>query len=366
MNEKAFDIAVVDGMCPHGNVPGKMGDPCVQSKEQQEIEASFSPKGYLESYYRPINVEKMTAAIRELRKDKRQVIDIRDIQKELKNLNEEEIENLFVLSFHEDVALELMRRHPEDGLRVLDIGGGPTIYQHIPLSLDSGNITHSEYLASNRQEIERWMQGSLEAHDWSFYFAFSSQSMKENPDFLNLLNRMQRSDDPKLNERARELEAMLSTPVAYQDALKNRLSRVVHGDLFSPGLALPPEPHFDVVTEGSQRGIPQLTTATFAFEGATAIREKWEEGFRNTLSRIEPGGYLSVASVRNAERYAVGEGETLPAASVNENDFQTILSDAGFEILHAKTLVGLDKKDVGYDGMVFIFAKRKENPAQWS
>ena len=73
-----------------------------------------------------------------------------------------------------------------------------------------------------------------------------------------------------------------------------------------------------------------------------------------------------MASVRNAERYAVGEGETLPAASVNENDFQTILSDAGFEILHAKTLVGLDKKDVGYDGMVFIFAKRKENPAQWS
>src|SRR3989338_426777 len=178
MNEKAFDIAVTAGMCPHGNVPGKMSDPCAQSQEQQEIEASFSPKGYLESYYRPINVEKMTAAIRELRKDKRKVIDIRDIQKELKNLNEEEIENLFVLSFHEDVALELMRRHPEDGLRVLDIGGGPTIYQHIPLTLEAGSITHSEFLESNRDEVQRYIARSPDAHSWSSYFEFSLKSLR--------------------------------------------------------------------------------------------------------------------------------------------------------------------------------------------
>ena len=145
MNEIARDITHAAGLCPHGNSPGKIGDPCTgsplspegghESDESAELKSGFSSKGYLEAYYRPMDANKMVAAMQELRMDDRSVMDIREVQRGFPELNEQEIENLFILSFHEEVALELMRRHPEDGLRVLDVGGGPTIYQHIPFTL---------------------------------------------------------------------------------------------------------------------------------------------------------------------------------------------------------------------------------------
>ena len=255
-----------------------------------------------------------------------------------------------------------MRRHPEDGLRVLDIGGGPTIYQHIPLVLEAGSITHTEFLESNRTEVERWVDDETTGHDWSSYFAFNQQSFRDNPAYLKILADMRASGRPDLLERVEKLEYILSSPEAYEQSLKDRMTNIIHGDVFIPGLGLPGEQLFDVVTEGSQRGIPQLISATFAFEGATAMRDKWEEGFRNTLSLVKPGGYLSVASVRNAECYAIGETETLPAASVNEEDFRCILADENFQIVQERVVIGLEKETVGYDGMVFVFAKRREDP----
>ena len=80
------------------------------------------------------------------------------------------VENVFILDFQRKVAGEILRVFPEDHIHILDLGGGPTVYQHALASLSADRITHSDLLPQNLKEVQHWVDGASNAYDWDAYF----------------------------------------------------------------------------------------------------------------------------------------------------------------------------------------------------
>lgn len=56
---------------------------------------------------------------------------------------------------------------------MLEIGGGPTIYQIIIPSRKVRNVVFGEYNSLNRKEIVKWLNGDKSSFNWDGHFKFS-------------------------------------------------------------------------------------------------------------------------------------------------------------------------------------------------
>ena len=57
-----------------------------------------------------------------------------------------------------------------DGALLLELGGGPTLYQLVSAANAVAEIHFSDYLGQNLQEVVSWKDGLYDAFDWSAYF----------------------------------------------------------------------------------------------------------------------------------------------------------------------------------------------------
>lgn len=55
------------------------------------------------------------------------------------------------------------------GRTLIDIGSGPTVYQLLSACAYFEDITMTDFLEVNRQELGRWLRQEPEAFDWSAY-----------------------------------------------------------------------------------------------------------------------------------------------------------------------------------------------------
>lgn len=55
------------------------------------------------------------------------------------------------------------------GRTLIDIGSGPTIYQLLSACAHFEDITMTDFLEVNRQELELWLREEPGAFDWSTY-----------------------------------------------------------------------------------------------------------------------------------------------------------------------------------------------------
>lgn len=73
---------------------------------------------------------------------------------------------------------EFWSKQAERNVRVLNCGGGLTIYDLISIAPYAEEITFAEFAVKNRQEVEKWRQNTPGHFDWLPYFKLVVQNLE--------------------------------------------------------------------------------------------------------------------------------------------------------------------------------------------
>lgn len=322
--------------------------PPVLDSTESVFESKFNPKNYIHKYYPSItNIEKMVEVAHLLHQNPEGFYVINQIA-ERSHTPHELIENVAIFDFYRVVTEHFMEEFPERNAHILDIGGGPTVYQHIGLSLIAEHITHSEFLESNRLEILSWLHKEETSHVWDSYFMFVKQLFTYG-EIHNIIERLHRHSNPAVAAHANFVKEILnSTDIQlFKQCVRTVINEdVVHGDMFKPNLGL---------TE--YKGPYDVITSNFVAESASENELEWRISMKNMLSHVKKGGYFVQTAIKNAEWYQVGE-QKIPAYPVDYHKILDLCEEMNFRILYQKILEGSDSKTVGYDGMIFTLAQK--------
>jgi hypothetical protein len=271
------------------------------------------------------------------------------------------VENAAIFNFLRSVSRRLLTVFPDGKATLLDVGAGPTLYQHIPLCLSVSSIIHGEFLLENREEVLAYLSGKDSAYSWDAYFSAMQAVLREDQLYQNLLQSQQESNDGAIREHAELVKGIVSSEnnEAFENHLKQVLGKnVVPCDVFSDSLEIDSDKSLSVtLKENTRNGFPDIISAHFLVESATDSYEQWEKGVTNLIQKLQPGGYFIMTAIRNASWYRVGS-EKVPAVAVNEDILKEFLRGNGIAIEDIQVLIGSNQKDHGYDGMVFIFGKK--------
>lgn len=74
----------------------------------------------------------------------------------------------YLRSFH-DFYTTLHDKWDRKNARLLEFGGGPTIYTLISAALYVKDITFAEYVGASRKEVRKWIDRDPDSHNWFPY-----------------------------------------------------------------------------------------------------------------------------------------------------------------------------------------------------
>jgi hypothetical protein len=328
----------------------------------------FSPRDYLETYY-PSDIDPgaFVKAITEvsLRYDdttESRLLDIGALAKKT-GLSTEIIENAALFDFFRDISKNFLKEFPDGKAVVLDVGGGPTIYQYLSISLTVEAIIHAEYLLENRREIAAFVTNDESAYSWEPYFYAVKNLLAQDEDFQTQLSTLALNEDSKVRDNALEIQRILNDQTEIRDfevALKRKVAqRLVPCDVFQGSLEADARKliEYNLLECGKITKHPDVIMSCFVVESATASEETWRQGIKNLADALDIGGYLIMTAIRNADWYKVGE-EKIAAFAVNEEKLQQVFREYDLKIKDLRVLVGSDGAEDGYDGMVLICAQK--------
>lgn len=305
---------------------------------------------YLETYYPSVFDENsflkaLTAFQEAFFQGGREPLDINTLVRQY-GLSHETVENAAILFHLLSVAEEIDSSSVELASTILDVGGGPTIYQHIPFSLIARNIIHADLIEKNRKEVTDFFEQKPEAYDWDAYFRVALGYVVSQP-----------STFPHLCKRLKE--SSIEDVASWQSRVRQIVvDPVVPCDVFIPGMEIEGGSELSRVLaiSGAKNGV-NVATSHFLLESATDNMDTWRTGLNHISSLLLPGGFLSMMAIRHAEWYRSGESQ-IPAVSVDEIILKQELERAGFSLHSIRFFEGSNKQDVGYDGMVFLLARK--------
>jgi nicotinamide N-methyltransferase len=210
-------------------------------------------------------------------------------------------------------------QHMPAALRVLDFGGGPTLYTAIVAAERALEIHLSDYSAANRRAVEAWLHAEAEAFDWRHFV------------------------EAVLALEGREASA---AAVAAREALvRARLRAVLVCDVTQqPPLAIPDEGAYDVVC------------ANLCLEAVAQDAREWRRYLQHLAALVRPGGHLLMTTVRRGTIYPIGT-QLFPIAYLDEDDVRVGLQEAGFmEESITMQIVPSDHPVHPYDGLILTAA----------
>jgi hypothetical protein len=214
---------------------------------------------------------------------------------------------------------------PND-LRILEYGGGPTVYQLLSYAIKARSIVFGDYLQSNTDAVRDWDMSTPGSHDWSpFTIAAIAAETGVEPSA----------------EHANKREALL----------KEKISSFVRVNAFDKSQ--------DTLDESE---VFDLVSTNFVAESISSTHEQWSLALGNITSRVAVGGWLSMTVIRNAS-YWVSGGKRYPGFPVGQDDVVGALTSLGFDVklvdqIDADIIDPSDPAYEGYDGMVFVLAQR--------
>jgi SAM-dependent methyltransferase len=219
-------------------------------------------------------------------------------------------ENAFLLDFYHEIY-----RHMPVGLSVLELGGGPTIYQLLSASRCAREILFTDFLAANRREVERWLKGAAGAFDWSRYI-----------------------------QRVASLESDVDAE-ALAARLRGCIRRVAPCDLTRENPLAP-----DVRTDFD------IVSSAFCLEAVTQDPADFTMFLRRIHALLRPGGSLVAVLVRDSLAYKVGS-HFFPACPLNEATLAAALRGNGYRRVRLQTLETSCLH--GYTGIMAVVAERE-------
>jgi len=223
-------------------------------------------------------------------------------------------ENLALLRFYAKTQKEL--RSTDKALSMLEVGGGPTIYQLISLSKLASRICFTDFLRPNLQAVENWIRTGSDKR-WVSYIRMALQYE---------CGRVPTAREIMIREQ--ELKRKIS--LARYDVLRDRF------------FATAPE-KFDLVS------------SNFCAECVSQSKTLWFQALKNMSKRISEGGYLVMTALRMASTYNI-RGHVLPSTPIDEEDLLMALLDLGFSNIDVSSKDCLGKNK--YNGMIYVLARK--------
>src|SRR5262249_53113376 len=144
-----------------------------------------------------------------------------------------------------------------------------------------GRIDMADYLPDNLAELQHWLSGRPESHSWNHFSELVLDLENSSADSAAIASR--------------------------EKSLRQKLGSVRQAN----------------VLDEYPLGRPEQYPAVGFFycaEAAARTKQQWRKIMSNVGRIVEPGGYLFMASLRNASHYTVdqpnGHNEVIPTASV--------------------------------------------------
>ncbi len=257
------------------------------------LAGSFKPEEYLETYY-PVLSEP-------------------SVLENVETTQSVPEENLALLRFYAQVRAKLQSSKE---VSMLEVGGGPTIYQLISLSRLASRICFTDFLRPNLQSVADWIRTGSDKR-WTSYIKMALQYEYGRP-----------PTGREITVRQQTLKRKIS--LARYDVLRDRFFGVV------------PEKY-------------DLVSSNFCVECISQSKAIWLQALKNMSKKITEGGYLVMTALRMANTYNV-QGRILPSTPIDEEDVLVALLDLGFSNIKisSRSCLGENK----YNGMIYVLARK--------
>ncbi len=211
----------------------------------------------------------------------------------------------------------------------IDAGCGPTVHHMIAMSPYSESILVMDYLEDNIAEVQKWLSGVNDAHDWRhFTRAILHAEGIEQPD-----------------------EAMI---FAREDDARNKIvvaNPIIDGTrgvgLFEPFDLKQPLPW---MKELSGKG--ELVSSFYVADSCTDDIEEFNTMTKNTFELVAPGGLFIGCYLGGCESYAVGD-QFIKSVNLSEDDLSLALKLASAEDI---VIVRYETPENSPEGFNHIFA----------
>jgi hypothetical protein len=226
-------------------------------------------------------------------------------------------ENLALLRF----LAETYRGLPKGG-RLLDFGGGPTIYPLISAVNRVDEIHFSDFLDTNLEEVRRWISADPTAFDWDAFIRKAIELETGAP-----------CCDAEVERRAGEI--------------RERVTRLMRCDASRT-------PPIDCSS-----GLYDIVLTNFCAESATSDRQQWLAYATNIVSMVKPGGFLVMTALKGATRYSVGS-QSFPAVDITEQDLVKLFEENEFsgKSIEIRTIAA-DRPTRDYEGLMLAVAQKE-------
>jgi hypothetical protein len=333
------------------------------AKRVGEFLGAVAPESYTNDFYLPLDPGQVIPMFENFDGDEsgkeaghNRKIDLRRFIPKDKPFSSEEVarlENYALYHFMlNDVTPEILRKYPDDHLKVLDVGSGPTIYQYILYSLLAGEIQPSDYEESNIEATAIWLSDPV---GWESYSESLSVALKKCGGEISQIA------SPQVMERSANFSADWRSIDKY---LQEIIKRPISVDVFNDDLTkMESEP--DIVNVNGT----ELLTSFFCIESAyNSDPEKWRKGIKNICNKLNKDGFLVMSAITGAEWYK-GENGKVVATKVDSKMIADELELNGFEIVKLTDLIceteeeaisgGRGQDYSGYSGMSLILARKK-------
>lgn len=197
---------------------------------------------------------------------------------------------------------EAYRTIGKKDLRILEVGGGATLYQLMSAALRAREIVFTDALSENLAEVRAWIARDPKAFSWQRYITYVA--MQEN-----------------------------KKPAALEVQIRRVLKKIETLNVLAPGAAWRGEQKkFDVVS------------SHFCPESITSNRREFLYAFDTIASFVKPKGALVMSFLKEATEYHAGT-HSFPAYSIDEDDIRQLFKKKGFQFIEIQSIDLTEGKD---------------------
>lgn len=196
-------------------------------------------------------------------------------------------EDWFTMQFWVEQTRPLRR-----GVRVLEYGGGPTLYSVLILARQASSVHFSDYVPNALKEVRKWIAGEPDAHDWRPY--------------TRTILQLEGSPHDEAAVAARE------------DALRRRMATISEGDATTEQMLFDPRPPYDVVT------------AHHCLDVAARDFQDFKRMVRRLAEWLAPGGLFLLSVTTGTTQYTV-EGNVFACLDLSRAQVCESLVEAGID-----------------------------------
>ncbi|KAB0398635.1 hypothetical protein E2I00_013882, partial [Balaenoptera physalus] len=199
------------------------------------------------------------------------------------------------------------------GRTLIDIGSGPTIYQLLSACAHFDDITMTDFLEVNRQELGLWLRDEPGAFDWS-------------------------SNSESCQEKECQLRA--------------RVKRILPIDVHQP----------QPLGAGSLAPLPaDALVSAFCLEAVSPDLASFQRALDHITTLLRPGGHLLLIGALEESWYLAGEAR-LAVVPVREEEVREALVRSSYEVRDLRTYIMPSHLRTGVDdvkGIFFAWARKK-------